>query len=253
LRRIKSFFNNAGTITIKERGLNQKICRYTVVDLNSILNVIIPHFFKYPLQSAKVIDFNFFKESAYLMKDKKHLTEKGLNQIVALKGVMNKYLSATIKEAFPNHQPLIRPSFFNISSKSDKLEPYWCTGFIEGDGSFYVKTKPSKSTALVYTVVVMSIGLDIREEFLLKKINNFFGAGNVYSYESKRVVEFKVSRLEDINSIIKHFTEFKLIGFKSYNFNIFKEIVELVNQKKHFTKEGNLKIQSLKNKLNVWS
>jgi hypothetical protein len=56
LRRIKSFFNNVGSITISS---SKNIARYSVVDFNSIVNVIIPHFLNYPLQSAKGIDFNF--------------------------------------------------------------------------------------------------------------------------------------------------------------------------------------------------
>jgi len=251
LRLIKSFFNNVGTITVNK---NKKIARYTVVNFNSIINNIIPHFTHYPLQSAKVIDFIFWKECSELMINKKHLNKEGLNKIVALKGVMNKKLKEDLKIAFPNHVPLIRPSYLLLCNKDEKLNPYWISGFIEGDGSFFINTKLSKSELVLSTSAIMSIGLDIREEPLLIKIKNYFGSiGNVYSYNSRRVVEFKIFKLDNINSIIPHFVNYPLLGLKSYNFSIWKEIVDLINNKAHFTKKGIQKIKSLKNKLNLWN
>lgn len=102
--------------------------------------------------------------------------------------------------------------------------------------------------------VIMSVGLDIREEPLLKRIKYFFGSiGNIYSYKSRGVVEFKIFKLVNINSILPHFKNYPLMGLKSYNFNIWKKIVELINNKEHFTKEGIQKIKVLKNKLNIWT
>lgn len=233
--------------------------------------MIIPHFLNYPLQSAKVIDFQFWRKSAEIIINKKHLSEEGLNQIVALKGVINKKLTLSLKKAFPTHLPLIRPSFLALACRpsgtgcdslnnthspirdAQSLEPYWCTGFIEGDGSFFIRTNPTKCGTLVSTSVLMSVCLDIREEPLLLRVKDYFGCGNVYSYTSRGIVEFKISKLENINSIVLHFTKYKLLGFKLYNFNIWKEIVDLINKKAHYTKEGILKIQSLKKRLNVWS
>ena len=253
LRHIKSFFKNVGTITIND---TKKIARYSVVDLNSIVNVIIPHFLNCPLQSAKVIDFNFWRECTELMICRKHLSEEGLNLIVALKGVINKKLTQVLKIAFPNLTPLIRPSYLShsVCNEDVNLNPYWVTGFIEGDGSFFIRTKPTKSKSILATSVTMSIGLDIREEPLLFRIKKYFGSiGNVYSYESRGVVEFKITKLESINSIIRHFTLYPLAGLKGYNFGIWKKVVDLVNKKAHFTNEGIQKINTLRNKLNLWS
>jgi hypothetical protein len=102
------------------------------------------------------------------------------------------------------------------------------------------------------TSATMSIGLDIREEPLVYRIRNYFGSiGTVYSYKTRSVVEFKITKLENINTIIKHFVNYPLSGLKAYNFNIFREIVNLVKRKEHFTKEGIMKINILKNKLNL--
>jgi hypothetical protein len=51
---------------------------------------IIPFFQKYPLQGVKALDYADFCKVAELMKNKAHLTEEGLGQILKIKlGVNN--------------------------------------------------------------------------------------------------------------------------------------------------------------------
>jgi len=54
LTSIQSFFNGIGTII---NSTTKDVVRFSVVDQIQIINVILPHFNKYPLQSAKLIDF----------------------------------------------------------------------------------------------------------------------------------------------------------------------------------------------------
>lgn len=56
----------------------------------SITDVVIPHFLAYPLQSIKKDDFNHFVIIVDMMRDKKHLTEEGLESISRIKSIMNK-------------------------------------------------------------------------------------------------------------------------------------------------------------------
>ena len=59
---IKAFFNNVGVITSIKDYLY-----YRVVNFSDIVNEIIPHFDKHPLQSTKAISFYLFKASAAIM------------------------------------------------------------------------------------------------------------------------------------------------------------------------------------------
>lgn len=63
--------------------------------------VIVDHFYKYSLLSAKVSDFLLFKQCYFLIKEKQHLTQEGLEKIVAIKYYLNKGLTNNLKEAFP--------------------------------------------------------------------------------------------------------------------------------------------------------
>ncbi len=58
---------------------------------------IIPLFNKYPLVGAKKQDYLDFVKVAELVKNKAHLTEEGLNQIIKIKSGMNKGRETFIK------------------------------------------------------------------------------------------------------------------------------------------------------------
>lgn len=97
---------------VRKNSNNTAIFR---VDNIQELQVIIDHFDKFPLVSAKVSDFLLFKQCYNLIKQKQHLTQAGLEQILALKCNLNKGLTDVLKEAFPNIVPVDRPKYiFNV-------------------------------------------------------------------------------------------------------------------------------------------
>ena len=54
----------------------------------------------------------------------------------------------------------------------EPLNPDWVSGFIEGDGSFFVSTESANNRIRPG----ISIGLNVRDLALLKKIKEFFSA-----------------------------------------------------------------------------
>lgn len=68
---------------------NKSAVCYAVTDINSIVDIIIPFFNNYTINGSKNLDYSDFCKIAYLIKDKAHLTEKGLNQIKELASGMN--------------------------------------------------------------------------------------------------------------------------------------------------------------------
>jgi len=60
-----------------------------VTEFSDVTEKIIPFFYKHPIEGKKSLDFAHFKRVAELMKDKAHLTEKGLSQIRLIKSKMN--------------------------------------------------------------------------------------------------------------------------------------------------------------------
>jgi len=71
------------------RNTGDNTLKYETRNLDSLLTKIIPHFEKYPLQSGKQKDFEIFKTVCQRMKQKEHLTKKGIIEIMDLVSVMN--------------------------------------------------------------------------------------------------------------------------------------------------------------------
>jgi hypothetical protein len=88
LYKIQSFFGGIGSVNINTK--DQSVS-FNVKKLEDIVNVIIPHFIKYPLRTNKLVDFNicFYppiyiyiyrrgRECVELKSKKEHLTQSGL-------------------------------------------------------------------------------------------------------------------------------------------------------------------------------
>lgn len=63
--------------------------KYEVRSIPDLVERVIPHFEMYPLLSSKRYDFERFAQVCRLMRDGKHLTREGLQQIVDLACEMN--------------------------------------------------------------------------------------------------------------------------------------------------------------------
>jgi hypothetical protein len=75
--------------------------QYRVESIND-LQVIIDHFDKYPLVSAKVADYILFKKAFYIIKLQEHLTEEGLLRLILIKSSINLGININLKKVFPN-------------------------------------------------------------------------------------------------------------------------------------------------------
>jgi hypothetical protein len=127
LKSLQSFFNGIGQVGVIS---TRKLAYFEVTKLNDIVNIIIPHFDRYPLQSVKKIDYELWKQCILLMANKEHLSQAGLEKIVSIKGAINRGLPDTLKEAFPKVDSIVRPDY---SSSEGPLDPQWVSGFCDGD------------------------------------------------------------------------------------------------------------------------
>ena len=98
----------------------------------SELEIIIKHFDRYPLLSKKYADFVLFKSVFNLVKDRDY-SDENILKVAAIKASINKGLSGQLKKEFSDLVPALRPQ------ANDNLipDPFWLTGFIEGEGCFY--------------------------------------------------------------------------------------------------------------------
>lgn len=243
LKQIQSFFG-VGTIRINER--NNSVV-YAVQSTKELMNVIIPHFLKYPLITQKRADFELFKEALIIMDRKEHLNQNGLQEIVNLRAWMNNGLSDILKDSFPNTKPVARP----IVEFTGIPDPNWLTGFVEGEGCFLVSVVRQPRNKIGFLVGLrFSICQHSRDLELMENLIAYLGCGSIV-HTKKTTVEFVVTRFADIQEkIIPIFDKYPLQGTKVLNFFDFKKVAELIKDKAHLTSMGLDQIQKIKAGMN---
>lgn len=86
---------------------------------------------------------------------------------------------------------------------------------------------------------------------LIQKIRSFFGVGIIIISKRNGHAIYSVKYIKVIYSvIIPHFIKYFLLTQKQADFVIFKNIVELIFQKQHLTKQGLMNIVELRASLN---
>ena len=93
---------------------------YFVNDINSLINVIIPVFTNFSLNSSKFHHFMLFKKAVLSTKNKFHLSNQGKLDILKLKKEMQNMSGRWVPD----------------SIKSIKITKYWLAGFIDAEGTF---------------------------------------------------------------------------------------------------------------------
>ena len=226
---------------------------YYRVEAFNELQVILDHFDKYPLITAKKVDYALFKECFNLIKLNKHLTEEGILQIIKLKSSLNKGLSNNLKEQFKviaNER--LEFKFDGIS------DPYWVAGFTSGDGSFNIKTTEVRSGKVQLRYAV---NLHIREKDVIIGLANYIESLQnnplkvekvKYVHYTKTSVALQIVNLSDIlDVIIPFFNKYEIQGQKRLDFNDFKKVARMLTNKEHLHEEGYNRILQIKKGMNL--
>jgi hypothetical protein len=108
---------NIGNYRIIEKNGIYK-CVFSIVSLELIINHVIPHFDKYPLQTKKRADYLLFKEAVFI----KYYDKKNYNieKLISIRASMNRGLTKSLIIKYPNIIPVNRPE---VEFNKD-LNPY---------------------------------------------------------------------------------------------------------------------------------
>ncbi len=243
---------------IRKNGTNS--VQYVVESIKE-LQVIVDHFNNYPLVTEKASDFLIFKKCFEIIKQREHLTEKGLLSLIGLKSSLNWGLSDSLKEAFPNVTFVDRPEYkFNGIP-----DPYWVAGFTSGDGSFHLNLKKSDSNVSHRVSLRFSINLNIRDAEVLKGLVIYFNTlnktstvvkgmlnlENQYVSKSENTISLAITKTSELMEVIIPFFEiYPLQGVKSLDFADFKKVAMMIVAKEHLTIEGLNRILEIKLNMN---
>ena len=132
-----------------------------------------------------------------------------------------------------------------------KLNPYWVTGFVDGEGTFYVGINRQESMTIGYQVLpefrVVQHKKDIK---LLYSLKDFFKCGVVRVNHDDRY-ELRIRDLKHLEKIIiPFFDQYQLNTQKKFDFYKFKKIVTLMAAGRHLKQQGLLQIIEVASQMN---
>jgi hypothetical protein len=133
-----------------------------------------------------------------------------------------------------------------MNSQQERLNiENWIVGFTDGEGCFSVsmfRNKTTKHGWQVFPEFVITQGK--KSLSALELFERYFKCGKIYvnkRYDNHKenLYRYCVRSLKDLNEkIIPFFKRNKLITAKQNDFEIFAQIVEILNEKKHFSPKG---------------
>ena len=126
----------------------------------------------------------------------------------------------------------------SAENQQEKLDANWIVGFVDGEGCFHIAINKLEKMTLGWQVLpeLRVVQHEISEE-ILHKIKSYFGFGSVVVNNGDRK-EFRVRGLKNLNHVVYFFNQYKLHTAKKRNFELFSEVINMMNNKEHLTKEG---------------
>ena len=131
-----------------------------------------------------------------------------------------------------------------------ELNPFWLTGFVDGEGCFYLGVKKSKKVSIGWRITLsFTINLHERDIAILELISNYLGVGKIYQQDSG-LVQLRVESIKEVETVISYFKKFPLITEKSGDFVLFAEAYNIIISKEHLSETGLRKIVARKASMN---
>jgi LAGLIDADG endonuclease len=135
-------------------------------------------------------------------------------------------------------------------NQQESLDPKWVVGFVDGEGCFHVSINRQPRMTIGWQVLPeFRVVQHSNDEAILNRLQQFFKSGAVVVNHDTRK-ELRIRRLEDLNRVVVFFNEHPLQTKKQKDFQIFSEILSLIESNEHLTVDGLTKIARLCWKMN---
>ncbi|MBI1973309.1 LAGLIDADG family homing endonuclease [Candidatus Micrarchaeota archaeon] len=136
-------------------------------------------------------------------------------------------------------------------NQQERLNAEWITGFVDGEGCFYVGINRVEKARLGWQVLPeFRVVQHKRDEQILERMCSYFGFGSVEVNHGDRK-EFRVRGLDNLNKLVEFFTEHPLHTKKRMDFKLFSQVIDKINRKEHLTKDGMKEIAEIASRMNM--
>ena len=131
------------------------------------------------------------------------------------------------------------------------LEPSWITGFVDGEGYFHVAITAQKSMLLGRQVLPeFTVVQHQRNIQVLYALKSFFKCGVVRPNHGDRMAYRVRGHINLFSIILPFFEKHKLKTTKRLDFEIFRDVVRMMENGEHLTPEGLKSIEKFANRMN---
>jgi hypothetical protein len=237
---IKKFFN-CGTISPVDKFNS---IDYTVTDISSIQNIIVPFFRQYPLRGTKYLDFLDWVEAVNIIATGEHLSLIGIENLIKLKSNMNKKRNVPINYQ-PNHTIPSHSSYV-------PLDGNYVSGFMAGDGAIAFETI-SRFGRFAFQIIQ-----HVNNRLLLESFTPLFNLTEPPINHNKfnNSIEFKITHRQSLSDIVVPFFKlYPLYGVKSITFLKLIDILAFMENDNHRSISGKgrpWKPEVKEKALNIW-
>ncbi len=132
------------------------------------------------------------------------------------------------------------------------IHPQWISGFVDGEGTFYVGINQNETMKHGFQVLPeFRIVQHKRDVALLHAIKKYFKAGVVRVNHGDRY-ELRIRKFEALKDIIiPFFEQHSLRTQKRIDFIKFRKVIQCMDNKEHLSKDGLAKIFSIIEDMNT--
>lgn len=132
------------------------------------------------------------------------------------------------------------------------LEPQWIVGFVDGEGCFFVGINANATLTQKKQVLPEFVVVQHKKDIaVLHALKNYFKCGVVRVNHGDRMCYRVRKHANFMQFILPFFEKHKLKTKKRIDFEKFRDIILLMDKKKHLTVEGILEIDKIKNEMNT--
>jgi len=131
-----------------------------------------------------------------------------------------------------------------------KMNPWFVTGFSDAESCFTLSVVRNKERKIGWRVsYCFQITIHKKDLVLLEQIQSYFLVGSItnHRYDS---IHYRVQTVENLIVIVNHFDKYPLITKKWADYQLFKQVLMLIQNKEHLTMEGLSKIVAIKASMN---
>ena len=143
------------------------------------------------------------------------------------------------------------PQRLYVRDSSVKLDPAWVTGFVDGEGCFYVGINPHPEMSTGFQVLPeFTVVQHERDVQLLHALKAFFGCGVVRTNHGDRSA-YRVRSWQHLaGHIVPFFVKHRLLSRKRADFEKFRRVLRLMERDRHLTAEGIEEIRAIAGQMN---